>query len=196
MLARRLACVIFLGCIADGQSQFQIQDVRVADLPTVISRSTDSSDVLAASLETILHDRQVCCGKDSALKDSVERADPRSLKDVAAKLQGRHLLPDGRPIMVTADHWDPATINSGTLVATLRSKHALLLAWNSHNYVCYGVTFRLDYDPDTGAQLNTILKLMLLDTRYSDARREVVFNRETDDWQRVQGLMYIEVKSQ
>jgi hypothetical protein len=178
-------------CLAQAGTYVSIQTERVSGLPVLVARSHDSADVLRTSLATILHDKSVCCGKDSALGDDVARADPLSLKDVAAKLQGRHLLSDGRPIMVTADYLDPATINASNLITTLHDQHALLMEWNSHLYVCYGLTYRRDYDPVTGAVVNTILKFLLLDTRYSDSRRKVVFNRESDDWSKVQGMLRV-----
>lgn len=170
--------------------------VQVSSLRALTARSHAPSDVLRTSLDTILHDRSICCGKDSALEDSAERADPASLKDVAAKLQGRHLLSDGRPITITAVYLEPQGINSGMLIATLRDKHALLLSWNSHLYVCYGVTYVKDYNAKTGAELDTINKFLLLDTRYSDSRREVVFDRETDDWSKVQGMLWVGIAQQ
>ena len=48
----------------------------------------------------------------------------------------------------------------------------------------------------TGAELDTINKFLLLDTRYSDSRRKVVFNRETDDWSKVQGMLRLTVAQQ
>jgi hypothetical protein len=155
-----------------------------------MARTKDPSDVLLTSLDTILHDRQVCCGKGSALGDSAQQADPTSLKDIAAKLQDRHLLSDGRPIMVTAEYLAPDTIGADALIKTLQAKHALLMAWNAHMYVCYGVTYRKDYDANGGV-VDTILTFLLLDTRYSDSRREVVFNRATDDWKKVQGMLWV-----
>jgi hypothetical protein len=41
-----------------------------------------------------------------------------------------------------------------------------------------------------------IHKLLLLDTRYSGSRREVPFNRETDDWSKVQGMLRLAVTPQ
>jgi hypothetical protein len=41
-----------------------------------------------------------------------------------------------------------------------------------------------------------IHKLFLLDTRYSDSRREVTFNRDTDDWARVEGVLLLTVAAQ
>ena len=34
-------------------------------------------------------------------------------------------------------------------------------------------------------------KLLLIDTRYSDTRRNVEFNRATDDWSKVQGVVWL-----
>src|SRR3984957_7433472 len=86
---------------SNAQHTYMPDGVRVS-LPKVTAKSQEPSDVLMASIETIVQDREVCCGKDSALEDAAQRADPSSLQDVAAKLQGRHLLSDGRPIIVTA----------------------------------------------------------------------------------------------
>ena len=189
-----MASCLAVGCLAQGQSYLN-QEVRVSGLQVLMARSHERSDVLLTSLDTVLHDRRVCCGKDSALEDSAERADPLSLKDVASKLQGRHLLSDGRPIMVTAEYFEPAAINSGMLIATLRDKHALLLQWNSHVYVCYGVIYDEMYDENGWLQY-AIRKFLLLDTRYSDSHRELVFNRETDDWSKVQGMLRLAVAPQ
>ena len=163
-----------------------------------MARSHDLSDVLPTALDTILHDRSICCGKDSALEDNVAAADPLSLKDVASKLQGRHLLGDGRPIQVTAEFWPAAAVNPGKVIGALTDQHALLMAWDSHLYVVYGVVYqwiRVGGD-DTGGALTVIHKLLLLDTRFSDSRRTVVFNRDTDDLSIVQGLLLVQSKSQ
>jgi hypothetical protein len=64
------------------------------------------------------------------------------------------------------------------------------MEWNSHMYVCYGVTYRKDYDANGGV-MDTILTFLLLDTRYSDSQREVVFNRQRDDWKKVQGMLWV-----
>ena len=181
-------------CLAQAGTYVAIQEVRVSGLPVLVARSHQPTDVLLTSLTTIVHDQSVCCGRDSALTDDAERADPLSLKDVAKRLQGRHLLSDGRPIIVTAEYFDPATVNANILINTLHDQHAMLFEWNSHMYLCHGVTYRRDYDPDTGAVLNSILKFHLLDTRYSDSRQIKIFDRGTDDWSKVQGVMRLTVK--
>ena len=187
---------LVVGCVAQVQTYPSLVEVRVRGLPSLMARSHDPSDVLLTSLDTVLHDRDLCCAEDSALVDSAEKADPSSLKDVAAKLQGRQLLGDGRPIMVTAQFIEPADINSGLLITTLRDKHALLFEWNSDLYICYGVSYRRDFDYTSGTETDTVQKFLLRDTRYSDARREVAFDRETDGWKDVQGLLWVAVAPQ
>lgn len=195
--ARIIGLCLALACLAFGQITYpSLQEVRVDGLASLMARTHDPSDVLLTSLDTIFHDREMCCGKDSALEDSALRADPKSLKDIATKLQGRHLLSDGRPIMVRAEYIEPDKLNGGLLIATLRNKRALLLGWDSRLYVCYGVKYRQDYDPNTGVETNTILKFLLLDTRYSDSRRSLVFDRESDNWAKVQGVVWMEAKPQ
>jgi len=60
------------------------QEVRVRDLSPQAAPSTNTTAVLISALEAIFHGAEVCCGKNSALEDGAEAADPLSLKDVSA----------------------------------------------------------------------------------------------------------------
>jgi len=73
------SCLAFYGC-AHGQSTYAQEDVRIATLPKLMARTHDPSDALLTSLDTIVHDRAVCCGEDSALEDSTQEADPAALQ--------------------------------------------------------------------------------------------------------------------
>lgn len=190
-----LAYFVLTAC-AYGQLTYTDLEARVEGLPALHSQTHDPSDVLATALATIVNDHDVCCGKDSALEDSVERADPKSLKDVAAKLQGRHLLSDGRPISVTSEFWPTETVSALRLVNAFNDKHALLVMWGSHLYVVYGVVYRwVEASPDAGPY--TVLhKLMLIDLRYSDERRLAEFDRLTDDVAGVQGFLFLTFRAQ
>jgi hypothetical protein len=136
--------------------------------------------------------KEVCCGKNSALENSVESSDAKSLKDIASKLQGRHLLSDGRPIMVTAEYLTPDQVNAGHLIYMLTEKHAPLMMWNSHLYVAEGVTYVETVDNSNGAVAYAIHKFLLQDARFSDSRREVFFDRVTEDASKVQGLLFLQ----
>ena len=184
-------------CLANAQENrnsvfLANQEVRVANLPSLTAPSTHRSAVLATALEIILNDKAVCCGKDSALQDAVSYAtltDPVSLKELSAKLQGKHPLNDGGAIVVTSEYVPQSSISPGLIVATLRDQHALLIEWKSHLYVLYGATFDENRDLGSGERDYAIHKLLLLDPRFSDQRRETEFNRETDDLSAVQGLL-------
>ena len=191
----------FLGFSNPVSGQVLNQDLtlEVSSLPRITARTPHSGDALLASLDTVFHDPDICCGKDSALEDSAAAADPKSLRDVAGKLEGRHLLGDGRPIKVTAEYLTPDEVNAGHLISMMTQQHAPLIEWNSHVYVVHGIVYLwiASGSPDSGATEESVIhKFLLWDTRYSDSRREVVFDRTTEDANKVQGLLFLEAKLQ
>jgi hypothetical protein len=171
----------------------QDQEIFVHNLRPVTAQSQDPSDILLASLETVFHDQDVCCAKNSALGDGARTADAGSLQDVARKLDGRHLLTDGRPMKVTAEYVAADAISSGPLIAMVMKEEAALIEWNSHVYVLHGVVYRWmeSGDPISGSKTTVIHKLLLWDVRFSDARREVVFDRSKDDLSKLQDLLFL-----
>lgn len=202
---RGCACLLLVlaSCFAFGQETggWKIyhpnEEVRVPQLPALTARSHDLSDVLLTSLDIVFHDPSICCGKDSALEDSVLAADPLSLREVASKIQGKWTLGDNRRIVITPDFVGPApSIDiSLRIVGALRDKHAMLTVWNSHLYVLYGAVFD-EVGNDDGSSALMIHRLFLVDPRYSGSRREVTFNRDTDDWDKVRGILLLTVAPQ
>jgi hypothetical protein len=188
---RCLLVSCFVICSAYAQTPDLDQEVRVNDLPPLTARSAHASDVLATSLEIVFNDREVCCGKNSALEYSVQSSDPKSLKDIAQELQGRHLLSDGRPIIVTAEYLTPNQITAGHLIYILTEKHTPLMMWNSQVYVVDGVTYVAV--PFDGGITYFLHKFLLQDSRFSDSRREVLFDRVIEDAGEVQGLLFLQV---
>jgi hypothetical protein len=187
------ASCLALCCLAYGQQvAYPEQEVRVNDLLSLTARSPHTADVLATSLEILFNDKEVCCGKNSALEDSIESADPKSLKDVASKLQGRHLLSDGRAIMVTTEFLTPDQVNAGHLITMIRNQRTALMMWNSRVYVVYGVTYVGTADYSTNETAYAVHKFLLEDVRFSDSRRSVSFDRLTEDAGKVQGLLFVE----
>jgi len=170
------------------------QEVRVRDLPSQTVFSKEPSTVLATELEMVLQNKAVCCGRDSSLGDEALAA-PLSLKELSAKLQGRHFLSDGRPILVKAQYLQANAINSGVVVGGLLAGHAELFEWKSRVYVLYGAIYNetLYY---SGARQYAIVKLLLLDPRFSDQGRLVMFDRQMDDLGNVQGLLSLAVEPQ
>jgi hypothetical protein len=200
-LSSTLARCLLAWCLIAGHSSlaqtlFPNQEVRIHNLPSLTAKSNDATDVLAASVAIILKDREICCGKTSALGYDLHAANTASLADIASKLQGRHVMSDGRAAMVTAEYMPLPSVNSGSLIGAIREKQALLMQWNSQFYVIYGVIYNKTVDNESGARMNAIHKLLLLDPRYSDERREVVFDRLTDDMSKVQGVLVLRATRQ
>jgi hypothetical protein len=171
------------------------QEIRVSGLPSLKAVSKDAPDVLATAVAMVLNNKELCCDRDSALEDRLALSDPVSLKSVAAKLQGRQLSSDGRPIQITAEYFDAASINSGKVVGSIAQKHAPLMVWNSNLYVVSGVIYD-DAVYSDGSEIYVIRKFLLLDPRFSDSRRNVVFNRDADDLNNVKGMLFLTVSAQ
>ena len=188
-----LSSILLLSSLAKAQILYQDQEVEVHDLPSLMARTHDPSDVLLTSLDTVFHDREICCGRDSALEDSAQKADPKSLRDIAAKLEGRHLLSDGRPVQIRAEYLAPEAVTAGKVVSAIVNQHALLMIWNGRLYVVHAVVYVWNADQSSAAAPAAIYihKFLLWDTRFSDSRRNVVFDRLTEDPSKVQGLLFL-----
>jgi hypothetical protein len=187
---------IFLSAPATAQALSPEREMSVHDLPVITARSTHAADVLAASLETVLRNPEVRCAKNSALDDALQAADPHSLKDVASRIQGRHLLSDGRPIAVTTEYLTPTEVNAGHLIYMVLNQHAALMEWDSRLYVVTGVTYVENTDYTTNTVTSIVHKFLLQDVRFSDSRREAWFDRLTDDAGRIQGLLFVDTTAQ
>jgi hypothetical protein len=197
-----LTCVFCLAvsCLAQDQPTDNCwlylanEEARVTNLPSLTAPSKDTSAVIATAVEMVLHNKDLCCGKDSILEDSV-LSEPRSLKELGTKLQGRHTLSDGQALVVSADYSPQSSINASSVIGALQDQRAPLLEWKSHVYVVYGAVFA-ETRCQSGARQYSIVKLLLQDPRFSDQHREAVFNRETDDLAKVQGLLTLSVARQ
>lgn len=186
--------VLSMPCFVDGQVLYQEQEIQVHDLLRITTKSTDPHEVLRASLETMLHDKEICCGKDSALEDSLTAADPSSLKDVAAKIDGRHLLSDGRAVQIKSQYFPAELIKGATLIQLVQDQHASVIQWNGRLYVVHGVVFYWESDRN-GGDTTVLRKLLLWDLRYDDSRREVVYTRGVDDLGKVEGLLFAQISN-
>jgi len=185
-----LACVLCSVVLA--QTAYKEGEIQVHDLPSIVAHSHEPHDVLLASLDTLIHDSQVCCGRNAALHDAVEAADPSSLKDLAVKLNGRQLLSDGRPFQIEAEYVTPEAVSAARVVMEIANQRPILMAWNSRFYIVRGVDY-VQVEDSTGATGFTIRNFLLWDTRFADERRNLTFHRETEDPAKVQGLLFLRV---
>ena len=167
------------------------QEVHVASLPAVVAASTNEPDVMLASLATAVMNPDVCCGRNSALEDQAP-SDGKSLKELGAKVRGKHYLDAGGSIVVTDQYWPGASVNAQDIVGSLIAQRPLLIDWDGHLYVVYGALFD-EYRYNDGRIEWVIKKLSLVDTRFSDKGRFLSFDRQTDDWGKVSGLLALAI---
>jgi hypothetical protein len=130
--------------------------------------------------------------------DFVSAANPLALQDVAHKLNGRHVLPDGRPILVSAEFYlanpNDGSVNAvGTILTALNHNQPMLLVWNSHLYVVYGAIYTetVIESSDGGGMMDTVDQILLFDPSSGE---RTVFDRLKDDWTKVQGLLTVSVR--
>jgi hypothetical protein len=168
------------------------QEARVAPLPAIVADSKDGSDVMLASVAVAAMDPAVCCGRKSALEDQAAVAEGTSLKELGEKLRGKHYLDSGGTILVADQYWSGASSNAGNIVSSLMAQHPLLMDWDGQVYVVYGAVFD-EYRYSDGGISDVIKKLLLVDTRFSGKRRYVSFDRQTDDWSKVSGLLQLTI---
>jgi hypothetical protein len=167
------------------------QEVRVASLPSTVAASTSGSAVLTASVATAVLERDLCCDQNSALENQISSAKGLSLKELGEKLRGKAYLNDGSQVLVADRYWSGASVSPQDIIGSLMAQRPLLMDWNSHLYVLYGAVFD-EYRYQSGT-VHAIHTLLLIDTRFSDRRRYVSFNRQTDDWEKVTGLLALAI---
>ena len=74
----------------------------------------------------------------------------------------------------------------------MKLQHPLLIDWNGHLYVLYGAVFD-EYVYSNSTTQHVLKTLSLIDTRYSDERRYVSFNRQNDDWGKLTGSLTLSI---
>lgn len=153
--------------------------------------AADSTPQIVPAMEAVIADPLVCCGKDSALGDQPVTGDFHSLQELGSKLNGsRRTLSDGHPVTLSADYVPAASINSDSFVVPLMKHQPILMQWNSHIYVVYGVNYG-EVLYESGRHDYVIQKILLLDPSSSGAAHETAFDRQKDDWSKVQGLLLV-----
>lgn len=200
-LARSIGLLIVVACAVKAHSQdipggwilvHPNLEVRIESLPAIVAESKDNSDVMVADVAIAVMDPAVCCGRNSALEDEPALSNGAPLKEVGEKLRGKHYLDSGETIVVSDSYWSGASVNAESIVRSLVEQHPLLMDWEGHLYVIYGVEFD-EYAYSNAGIGDVIKKLLLVDARYSGKRRYVTFDRQTDDWGKVTGILALTI---
>jgi hypothetical protein len=146
-------------------------------------------------MATIFHPFDVRSHSKSKEAEPSLVSDPKSLNDIASKLQGRHLLSDGRPVIVTAEYLTTDQVKCRAPDFYARGEPRAAYDVESHLYVVDGLSYVENVDAHGGVSYVTH-KFSLQDARFSDSRREVSFDRLTEDAGKVQGLLFLQAAPQ
>jgi hypothetical protein len=195
--------LVFVGCFCTAaicqdtstETISTIPNQRVTvDVPSYVANSADPLDVLQYTVATVLRDPTICCGKGSALYARLSATDAESLPRVADRLRGKHNLPGGVPIVIEDHYWPRESVHAEDIIASLMQKRPLLMDWDGHIYALYGAVFDLN-KRSSGYEERVVRSFLLLDTRHSDGRRFVKFDRQKDSWQKVRGFLDLKVSA-
>ena len=184
--------VCFVAAVCGAQYRSTPKEMQVSNMHFVSAGFSHPIAELSAALETMLANPDICCGKKSSLVDVVAACESCSLRELGTKLAGRHVLPDGRPFLVSADYEPKSTTGPADpvvpkILLSIHAQHPLLLRLDSHLYVIYGVTYTEAVPADNqGAGLDTIEKLQLFEPATG---KSMVFDRTKDDWSKVEGVL-------
>jgi hypothetical protein len=155
----------------------------------------DSKAAVAAALATVINDAKVCCSENSALGATPVTDEQISLGDLGNKVSGRHVLPDGQAVNISAENFPATTLSSDQIILPLLKQQPMLMMWKSHLYVLYGAVYDERGYTD-GHNIYAIRKLLLLDPAAAGPNRETAFDRQKDDWSQVEGLLLLKIARQ
>ncbi len=188
-------CTLAAQDISDAGVFHPNQRVTVPDLAPVTAPDASASTVAKAAVAILLSASKIQCDPSSHVENVAEEYAGPSLRTLAGKLSGASCTVEGRRIGITATFVPNGEIQGDNLIASLIAGKPLLMAWSTNLYVLYGVVYDETLHSD-GSRVNSIRELLLIDPRYSDKRRLVVFRRESDDFTRVEGIAMIGVHRQ
>jgi hypothetical protein len=154
--------------------------------------SEDRNAAVAAALATVIKDAGVCCGENSVLGTTPVTGSSISLREIANKVGGRHVLSDGQTVTITGEYISAATLSSDRIIVPLMKQQPMLMMWKSHIYVLYGAVYDDTVYTD-GHHDYVIHKLLLLDPSAAGPDRQATFDRQKDDWSQVEGLLLLKV---
>ncbi len=181
--------------VIDPEVVYPYRRVTVANLAVVTATDTSRPAVAKAALAIVVSASKLKCDPDSQIESVADAKAAASLRTLVTKISGASCAVNGRTLRVTASFVPNGAIQANSIVASLNGGTPLLVSWKGALYVLYGVVYdaHVHY---SGRQDNVIRKLLLIDPRYSDKRRLVVFEREKDNFAQVEGFASVSVTAQ
>lgn len=166
--------------------------VAVSNMPSVKVFDQSATAVAKAAVATVLGAVEINCDSGSQLNTVLEANAGAPLQTLAAKLSGASCMTNGNIVHLSASFTPNGSIQADGIIAPIVHGKPLLIRWNDALYVLYGVIYD-EHLHNSGKRENVIRQLLLIDPRYTDQRRFVIFDREKNDFAQVEGIAEIRV---
>ena len=165
------------------------QRVEVSNLaPLSTPEGTSTAQV---GMQIVLAAQNVHCDKRSEAEAAAQTVTNNSLKDLVRRVSGANCVTERGPLKLAATFVPNSAIQGDDLIAALMHHKPQLIQYRGAVMVLYGVIFDEHLRSD-GSRTNIVRTFLMLDPRYQDARRWVVFVRDKDAFSQVDGVGSIE----
>jgi len=149
--------------------------------------------IWAAALDSLLQAKESATGQEYQILRLYGGAlctQVKSYSELADKISHEYVLDDGRRFLLQAAFVPGPPVYIDPLVIAMREQRPIMLIWKSHAYVLTGI----NYDEYIGPNNSRILALKELKLADPATGESVIFLRERDDPQEINGTMDVMVK--
>ena len=111
---------------------------------------------------------------------------------LAKQITHDYVLPDGQKFALDAKFMPGAPTQADWLVASIRQNRPLMLVWANRAYLLTGLTYD-EYIAESGNKIFVITELQLFDPLGERDKQEVVFSRDRDNPDEINGVLNLSV---
>jgi hypothetical protein len=192
LFAALLVCSLAAPPTIDSETIHPNQRITVSVADTYALDSSNTA-VANAALGIVLSSSNLKCEAGSQLQSIIESYAQSALEALSKKISGTTCLKNG-----AVEHLETAFMPNGAIrpeqiISPLIEGDPLLLKWKGTFFVLYGVVYD-EHVHRSGGRNNVIRELLLIDPRYQDNRRFVVFDREKNNFGEVEGMVKLTLK--
>ena len=113
-------------------------------------------------------------------------------EDLTKQISHDYVLPDGQKFALEAKFIPGAPTQADWLIASIRQNRPLMLLWANRAYLLTGLTYD-EYIAQTGNKIFVITELQLFDPLAGKDKRDVVFSRDRDNPDDINGVLDLAV---
>ena len=113
-------------------------------------------------------------------------------EDLAKQLSHDYVLANGQKFALEARFIPGAPAQTDPLIMSVRQNRPLMLLWRNHPYLLTGLTYD-EYIAESGNKMFVVTELQLFDPLGEKGKRGVVFSRDQDNPDEIDGVLDLTV---